>query len=45
MRMIDWQMLLFVGGSMIQEIWIYYRLPRVYYMSANDNVDDKMDAA
>jgi hypothetical protein len=45
MRYIDWQILLFVGGSMVQEIWIYYRLPRVYYMSAAQNDDDKIDAA
>jgi hypothetical protein len=45
MRNIDWQMLLFAGGAMVQEIWIYYGLPRVYYMSATRNVDDKTDAA
>ena len=45
MRSIDWQILLFVGGSMVQDIWIYYKLPRIYYMRAAENPEDKIDAA
>ncbi|SEQ33334.1 hypothetical protein [Piscibacillus halophilus] len=31
LRHIDWQMVSFVGASMLKEYWIYYRLPQVYY--------------
>ncbi|GAB3795925.1 hypothetical protein [Virgibacillus kimchii] len=47
MKHIDWQMLFFVGGPLIQEFWIYYGLPRVYYFSApQDKIHEKnKDAA
>jgi hypothetical protein len=38
MKSIDWQMLLFVGGSMVQEMWIYYGLPRIYYFHSAQDV-------
>lgn len=29
MKHIDLQMLLFIGGSMVQEIWLFYGLPNL----------------
>ncbi|WP_443257759.1 hypothetical protein [Virgibacillus sp. L01] len=31
MRNLDWQMMLFVGSSLLHDYWIYWGLPRVYY--------------
>ncbi|WP_199868451.1 hypothetical protein [Virgibacillus senegalensis] len=31
MRGVDWQMVLFVGTSLVQEYWLYWGLPRVYF--------------
>jgi hypothetical protein len=45
MRYIDLQMLFFVGGSLVQECWIYYRLPRVYYFPAPRNEDHRKNMA
>lgn len=32
MKYIDWHMLLFLGVSMVHDYWIYWGLPRVYYI-------------
>ncbi|WP_162832879.1 MULTISPECIES: hypothetical protein [Sediminibacillus] len=31
MRGMDWQLVLFVGTSLVQEYWLYFGLPRVYF--------------
>lgn len=31
MKYLDWQAILFVGTTLIQEYWIYYRLPQIQY--------------
>ncbi|WP_172840514.1 hypothetical protein [Virgibacillus phasianinus] len=31
MRHLDWQLILFVGTSLIQDYWIYFGLPRIHY--------------
>ncbi|WP_330948976.1 hypothetical protein [Virgibacillus sp. MG-45] len=31
MRQLDWHMIVFVGFSLIQEYWLIWGLPRVYY--------------
>ena len=31
MRHIDWHMVFFVGTSVVQEYWIYWGLPRIYF--------------
>lgn len=31
MKQLDWQMIVFVGGYLIQDCWLYLGLPRVYY--------------
>ncbi|SDM68982.1 hypothetical protein [Sediminibacillus halophilus] len=31
MRGMDWQLVLFVGTSLMQEYWLYFGLPRVYF--------------
>lgn len=54
MKHIDWQMLFFVGTSLVQEYWIYWGLPHIYFWDAQrehikqiseENSDDKKDAA
>ncbi|WP_010530751.1 hypothetical protein [Lentibacillus jeotgali] len=35
MKLLDWQMVLFVGGYLIQDYWLYWGLPRVYYWRSN----------
>ena len=34
MKQMDWQMLFFVGTSLVHDYWIYWGLPRVYYWHA-----------
>ncbi|WP_269528347.1 hypothetical protein [Anoxybacteroides tepidamans] len=43
MRQIDWQMMAFVGITLLQEYWCYFGLPRIYYWQANE--DDHHKAA
>ncbi|MBP1967931.1 hypothetical protein J2Z83_000023 [Virgibacillus natechei] len=31
MKDLDWQMILFVGSSLVHEFWIYRGLPSIYY--------------
>lgn len=31
MKHLDWQLIMFVGGTLIQEYWIHWGLPKVYY--------------
>ncbi|MFB4169137.1 hypothetical protein [Virgibacillus sp. JSM 102003] len=31
MRHLDWQMMLFIGSSLLHDYWVYFGLPRVYY--------------
>lgn len=31
MKQLDWPMIIFVGGYLIQDYWIYWGLPRIYY--------------
>lgn len=53
MRHLDWQMILFVGSSLVHDYWIYYGLPRIYYWDiknsniteTNDNDDDEKKIA
>lgn len=44
---IDWSMVLFVGATMAQEIWLYYGLPRMYYSNVSNSIknNNKIDAA
>lgn len=35
MKQLDWQMILFVGGYLIQDYWLYWGLPRIYYWSGS----------
>ncbi|SDQ57412.1 hypothetical protein [Virgibacillus salinus] len=30
MRHLDWQMMLFIGSSLLHDYWVYWGLPRVY---------------
>jgi hypothetical protein len=39
MKNIDWQMVYFVGMTLIKEYWYFFGLPRVYYWVPED--DDK----
>lgn len=34
MKQLEWQLILFVGSSLIHEYWIYWGLPKVYYWDA-----------
>lgn len=43
MKRIDLLMLLFIGGSMVQEIWLFYGLPRMYYLSLTKDIKKKDD--
>lgn len=49
MKEMDWQMLLFVGASLVHDYWIYWGLPRIYYWGMKKryynriNVDDDSD--
>lgn len=51
MRHIDWQMIFFIGTSLAQEYWIYWKLPRIYFWdiqreyTSKIETDDKKDAA
>lgn len=31
MKQLDWQMILFVGSSLLHDYWIYWGFPRVYF--------------
>ncbi|MFD2045780.1 hypothetical protein ACFSTA_13690 [Ornithinibacillus salinisoli] len=35
MKFVDWQMVIFVSVSMVADYWIYWGLPRVYYLDVN----------
>lgn len=37
MKQLDWQMILFVGGYFLQDVWLYWGLPRVYYWHSNES--------
>jgi hypothetical protein len=43
MKHIDWQMVYFVGATLLKEYWCYIGLPRVYYWS-NDYEDNNKAA-
>ncbi|WP_170150254.1 hypothetical protein [Oceanobacillus halophilus] len=43
MRHLDWQLLLFTGGSLLQEAWIYWGLPKLYYWNTNQLIYNKDD--
>ncbi|MFT4415491.1 hypothetical protein ACLM5H_16675 [Fredinandcohnia humi] len=32
MKYLDMQMLVFVGASLVHEYWLFWGLPRVYYL-------------
>ncbi|MFD1737245.1 hypothetical protein ACFSCX_11845 [Bacillus salitolerans] len=38
MKQLDWQLVFFVGASIVQDMWIYIGLPKVYYW---DSTKDK----
>ncbi|MGP4072721.1 hypothetical protein ACTWQB_09225 [Piscibacillus sp. B03] len=44
LRNIDWQMVTFVGGTVLKEYWIYYRLPQIYYWETHLEYDTKKSA-
>lgn len=31
MKHLDWPMIIFVGTSMINDYWVYWGLPRIYF--------------
>lgn len=35
-KQIDWQMIAFVGLSLLNDYWTNYHLPRIYYWDVND---------
>ncbi|WP_168927229.1 hypothetical protein [Virgibacillus necropolis] len=37
MRYLDWQMILFVGSSLVHDYWIYWGLPQVHYWDVKHN--------
>jgi hypothetical protein len=41
MKQIDWQMVYFVGVTLLKEYWCYIGLPRVYYWRIHDHDDRK----
>jgi hypothetical protein len=41
MKQIDWQMVYFVGVTLLKEYWCYIGLPRVYYWRIQDYDDRK----
>ncbi|MFC4184389.1 hypothetical protein [Saccharococcus thermophilus] len=41
MKQMDWQMIYFVGVTLLKEYWCYIGLPRVYYWRINDDDDRK----
>jgi hypothetical protein len=46
MKQLDWQLVCFFGASVIQEIWLYVGLPRIYYwhLTKSQIDDDKKSA-
>ncbi|MFB5164352.1 hypothetical protein V2P11_00750 [Parageobacillus toebii] len=44
MKHIDWQMVYFVGATLLKEYWCYIGLPRIYYWSINDYEDNNKAA-
>lgn len=40
---IDWQMVSFVGASLLKEYWIYYRLPQICYWEIHENIEESDD--
>ncbi|MBA2875195.1 hypothetical protein [Thermaerobacillus caldiproteolyticus] len=44
MKQIDWQMVYFVGITLLQEYWCYIGLPRIYYWDVTHK-DDRNKAA
>jgi hypothetical protein len=49
MKQIDWQFVCFVGGSILQDLWLYVGLPRIYYWELSQESpplddDDKKSA-
>ncbi|WP_162831753.1 hypothetical protein [Halalkalibacter akibai] len=42
---IDWQMVAFIGGSLLQEYLRFQQLPRVYYFVEEKTEDDDDDRA
>ncbi|HZG60132.1 MAG TPA: hypothetical protein VEY68_06630 [Anoxybacillus sp.] len=43
MKVIDWQMLYFVGITLIKEYWYFWGLPRVYYWELKQQYTDEDD--
>jgi hypothetical protein len=43
MKVIDWQMLYFVGMTLIKEYWYFWGLPRVYYWELKKQYTDEDD--
>jgi hypothetical protein len=41
MKQMDWQMVYFVGVTLLKEYWCYIGLPRVYYWRISDYDDRK----
>ncbi|WP_332698058.1 hypothetical protein [Halalkalibacter lacteus] len=39
---VDWQMIAFVGGSLLQEYLRFTHLPRIYYFKEEDDEDDRV---
>lgn len=43
MKGIDWQMILFVGTTLIHEYWILNGLPQIYYWEAKKEMESILD--
>ncbi|MFC0562072.1 hypothetical protein [Halalkalibacter alkalisediminis] len=43
LKAIDWQMVAFVGGSLLQEYLRFQHLPRVYYFVEKNQKDEDDD--
>jgi hypothetical protein len=39
MKQLDWQLVYFVGASIVQELWLYVSLPQIQYWKLTN--DDK----
>jgi hypothetical protein len=39
---IDWQMIAFIGGSLLQEFLRFTHLPRIYYFVEDEEDDDRV---
>ncbi|WP_456279141.1 hypothetical protein [Bacillus sp. AK128] len=45
MKQIDWQLVYFVGGSLLKDLWLYVGFPKVYYWELNQapSIQDEDD--